>query len=85
MRGMDPALVAEFDYGLAIGRIRTDVLTDFIFAPHYSAVFTYVADVYRREFLLPIIESLRHSELIHSYTTVNANRLSGHVPRDFRA
>jgi len=44
MRGMDPALVAEFDYGLAIGRVRTDVLTDFIFAPHYSAVFTYVAD-----------------------------------------
>jgi retron-type reverse transcriptase len=44
MPGMDPALVNTLDFGLALGRIRTDILTDFVLAPHYSAVYVYVAD-----------------------------------------
>lgn len=41
---MDSNLVDSFNYDLAVSRIRTDVLTDFVIAPQYSAVFTYVAD-----------------------------------------
>jgi len=44
MYGLDLKLVDEIDYGLAIGRIKRDVLTDFILAPHYSAVYEYAAD-----------------------------------------
>jgi hypothetical protein len=44
MPGMDPALVNTLDFGLALGRIRTDILTDFVLAPHYSAVYVHVAD-----------------------------------------
>ncbi len=44
MYGLDPTLVDEIDYGLAIGRIKTDVLTDFILAPHYSVVYEYAAN-----------------------------------------
>ncbi len=44
MYGLDPALVDSIDFGLSIGRIKTDVLTDFILAPHYSAVYEYTAD-----------------------------------------
>ena len=44
MRGMDSNLVDSFNYDLAVSRIRTDVLTDFVIAPQYSAVFTYVGD-----------------------------------------
>lgn len=41
---MDPNLVDSLNFDLAIGHIRTDVLTDFIIAPQYSAIYTYVAD-----------------------------------------
>ena len=44
MTGMDASLVDTLDFELALGRICTDILTDFILAPHYSAVFTHVAD-----------------------------------------
>lgn len=44
MYGLDSALVETIDFGLSISRIRTDVLTDFILAPHYSIVYTYAPD-----------------------------------------
>ena len=44
MYGLDSTLVNEIEYGLSLGRIRTDVLTDFILAPHYSVIYTYSAD-----------------------------------------
>lgn len=44
MYGLDPALVDSIDFGLSIGRIKTDILTDFILAPHYSAIYEYAAD-----------------------------------------
>ncbi len=44
MYGLELKLVDEIDYGLAIGRVKRDVLTDFILAPHYSAVYEYAAD-----------------------------------------
>lgn len=44
MPGLDPSLVDSLDFELALGRIRTDILTDFVLAPHYSAVFVHVAD-----------------------------------------
>ena len=44
MYGLDPTLVDATNYGLSLGRIKTDVLTDFILAPHYSVVYTYAGD-----------------------------------------
>lgn len=44
MYGLDPALVDGLNYELSLGRIKTDVLTDFILAPHYSAVYEYAAE-----------------------------------------
>ncbi|MGD9115749.1 MAG: RNA-directed DNA polymerase [Dehalococcoidia bacterium] len=44
MPGLDQALVEEIDFTLALGRVKTDVLSDFLLAPHYSAVYTYAAD-----------------------------------------
>jgi len=44
MYGLDATLVDEIDYGLSLGRVKTDVLTDFILAPHYSVVYTYAPD-----------------------------------------
>ncbi len=44
MYGLDPALVDTIDYGLSLGRMKTDVLNDFLLAPHYSIVYTYAAD-----------------------------------------
>lgn len=43
MYGLDATLVDTFDYELSVGRIKTDVLTDFIFAPHYSVVYAFAA------------------------------------------
>ncbi len=58
MRGMDSNLVDSFDYDLAVGHVRTDVLTDFIIAPQYSAVFTFVAD----ELIDTVKRMLRNAE-----------------------
>ena len=44
MLGLDSSLISTIDYELTIGRIKTDVRTDFILAPHYSAVYEYVED-----------------------------------------
>lgn len=44
MYGLDSTLVATMDYGLSIGRVKTDVLNDFLLAPHYSVIYTYAAD-----------------------------------------
>lgn len=44
MYGLDSTLVDSIDWELSIGRVRTDVLTDFILAPHYSIVYTYATD-----------------------------------------
>lgn len=55
---MDHNLVDTLNYDLAIGHVRTDVLTDFIIAPQYSAIFTYVAD----ELIDTIKRLLRNAE-----------------------
>lgn len=44
MRGLDSSLVDTLDFETALGRIRTDILTDFVLAPHYSAVFVHAPD-----------------------------------------
>jgi len=44
MFGLDSELVETIDFELSLGRVRTDVLSDFLLAPHYSAVYTYAAD-----------------------------------------
>lgn len=44
MPGLDPALVDTLDFKLSLGRIRTNILRDFILAPPYSAVFVHAAD-----------------------------------------
>lgn len=44
MFGLSSDSLQRLDPKLALGRIRTDVLTDFILAPHYSAVFAHVPD-----------------------------------------
>ena len=41
MVGLDQSLVDAIDFEKSINRIKTDVLTDFILAPHYSVVYTY--------------------------------------------
>ena len=42
MPGLDQVILDQLDPDLALGRILTDVNTDFILAPHYSAVFANV-------------------------------------------
>jgi hypothetical protein len=44
MIGLDVEVVEALDYELAIGRVRTDVLTDFILAPQYSVVYAHASD-----------------------------------------
>ena len=44
MAGLDPAVLARFDKDQAIGRIRTDIRTDFISAPQYKLIFDVIAD-----------------------------------------
>ena len=41
MVGLDPLLVDSIDFGMSVNRIKTDASTDFILAPHYTAVYTY--------------------------------------------
>jgi len=41
MVGLDQLLVDTMDFEKSVNRIKTDVLTDFILAPHYSVVYTY--------------------------------------------
>lgn len=37
--GIDPSLLKKIDFDLAIKRIRNDVRSDFIFAPHFSLIY----------------------------------------------
>lgn len=39
MPGLDRTIIDQLDTQLALGRIQTDLRTDFIISPHYSAVF----------------------------------------------
>ena len=58
MFGLDSSLVDNIDYALAIGRIKNDVLTDSIFAPHWSVIYERVAD----ELIERVRTSLRSGE-----------------------
>lgn len=42
--GMDPAAVAKIDWPLALKRIRQDVRTDFIYAPHLYFIYAKAGD-----------------------------------------
>lgn len=44
MPGLENLLIERLDFSRAIKRIAFDILTDFIFAPHYSAVYKYAKD-----------------------------------------
>lgn len=44
MAGLDPSVIASFSKDQTIGRVRTDIQTDFIFAPQYKLLFDYAAD-----------------------------------------
>jgi hypothetical protein len=44
MPGLDPEILEQIDPDLALGRIQTNLKTDFIFSPHYAAIFEYVGD-----------------------------------------
>ena len=44
MPGLDPQIIDQLNPKLAVGRIKTDIHTDFILAPHYSAVYEHAAD-----------------------------------------
>lgn len=44
MLGIDRNTVASLDVAKALERIRYDVRSDFIFAPHYSSIFTHAGD-----------------------------------------
>lgn len=41
MPGLDPNLVSRLDFSLSLKRVETDVATDFLLAPHYSAVYAH--------------------------------------------
>src|SRR5213080_3471914 len=41
---LDPSVVKSLNPKLSIGRIKTDIRTDFILAPHYSAVYELTGD-----------------------------------------
>jgi hypothetical protein len=45
MPGLDQAVIDQIDHELALNRILTDVKSDFIIAPHYSAVYANVGDL----------------------------------------
>lgn len=53
--GLDQNLVNELDVELALRRIGCDILSDFIFAPHYSAVFRFAS----KELIATLIKKLR--------------------------
>lgn len=44
MPGLDTGVLDQLDIDLALRRIKTDVTSDFILSPHYSAVFENVGD-----------------------------------------
>lgn len=44
MVGLDPSVIASLSKDQSIGRVRTDIQTDFIFAPQYKLLFDYAAD-----------------------------------------
>jgi len=44
MYGLDSALIDGIDFSSALKRVKTDVLSDFVLAPHYSAVYEYAGD-----------------------------------------
>ncbi len=71
MPGLDSSLINAIDYELAIGRIKTDVRTDFILAPHYSAVYEYIED--------QLIEKTK--ELLHSGSYAPALPIRVDIPK----
>ncbi len=44
MPGLDGLLINKLNYKRAINRIANDIANDFIFAPHYSAIFKYASE-----------------------------------------
>jgi len=44
MPGLDASVLKSLDPTLALGRINTDIQTDFIVAPHYSAIYAHVGE-----------------------------------------
>src|SRR5690349_20392906 len=44
MPGLDSDVIKSLNAKRAVGRINTDVQTDFILAPHYSAVYAHAGD-----------------------------------------
>src|SRR6185503_21123720 len=44
MAGLDRVFLDSIDANVAVARIRRDVRTDFILAPHYDAIFVKAAD-----------------------------------------
>ena len=44
MVGLDSSVIASLSKDQSIGRVRTDIQTDFIFAPQYKLLFDYAAD-----------------------------------------
>jgi hypothetical protein len=44
MPGLDRTVLDSIDHNLVLRRVRRDVRSDFIFAPHYNSIFVYAAD-----------------------------------------
>ena len=44
MPGLDRTVLDQIDPQLALGRIKNDILSDFILSPHYGAIFEHVGD-----------------------------------------
>jgi hypothetical protein len=44
MSGLDRTVLDQLDPELALGRIKSDLQSDFILSPHYAAVFEYIGD-----------------------------------------
>ena len=44
MYGLDQELMETINYNSSLGRVNTDVLTDFLLAPHYSVIYEYASN-----------------------------------------
>lgn len=44
MPGLDTTIIENFDQELALGRIQTDLKTDFILSPHYAAIYEFASE-----------------------------------------
>lgn len=58
MFGLDTNLVDGIDFNKALERTKTDVVSDFILAPHYSAIYEYAAE----ELIQHTVSLLRNGE-----------------------